>query len=430
MKVLLSAYACEPSTGSEPGVGWNWVRQIARFHEVWVITRANHRGSIESALAKGPLPNVHWVYFDLPRWVRFWKKGERGQHAYYYLWQFGAYFLANKLHRQIGFDLAHHVTYGASWFPTFLPLLSVPFVWGPVGAGRPSPKAFHREFSFRGKVNEWARQGLLVLSQLDPIHRLIEKRASMILAISPATVEHLKPTSRRRAVLFSQVGIDSEELASFCKQRDDGWTSFRLLSVGRLLYWKGFALGIKAFALFNEQFPKSEYWIVGHGPERARLVRLVSSMGLPSVVRFLGGLSREDYFDRLVHCNVLVYPSLHEPGAFVIAEAMAARRPVICLDVGEPATIVTRETGIKIPASSPEVVVTRIAQACALLANNPLLCERLGDAGRKRVLDFFQWDVKGVAMMEIYNRLSRRAEPLRPEGCGHLKRLEYPPNSL
>lgn len=406
MKVLLSAYACEPGKGSEPGVGWNWVRQIARFHQVWVITRANNRALIESALAKEPLPSVRWVYYDLPSWARFWKKGAHGLHLYYFLWQLGAYFLGSKLQRQVGFDLAHHVTFGASWFPTFLPLLSVPFIWGPVGAGLPSPKAFHREFSIRGKVNEWARQGLHVLSQSDPIHRLVENRASMILAISPATVEQLKPTSRRRALLFSQVGVDSKELALLCEKRTNGWTSFRLLSVGRLLYWKGFVLGLKAFALFNKQFPNSEYWIVGDGPERARLARLVSSMGLSSAVRFLGRLSREDYFDRLVQCNVLVHTGLHEPGAFVIAEAMAARRPVICFDLGEPASIVTGETGIKIPASSPEIAVTRISQACALLAGNPSLCERMGDAGRKRVLDFFQWDVKGVAMMEIYNKLS------------------------
>jgi hypothetical protein len=70
LRVLVSAYACEPEKGSEPAVGWNMVGQIARFHEVWVITRANNQEPIEKALATKPLPNVHWVYFDLPRWAR------------------------------------------------------------------------------------------------------------------------------------------------------------------------------------------------------------------------------------------------------------------------------------------------------------------------------------------------------------------------
>ena len=91
MKLLISAYACEPGLGSEPGVGWNCVRQAARFHEVWVLTRKNNREPIENALKTVPLENVHFAYFDLPRWARFWKRGTRGLHLYYYLWQIGAY---------------------------------------------------------------------------------------------------------------------------------------------------------------------------------------------------------------------------------------------------------------------------------------------------------------------------------------------------
>ena len=410
MKVLVSAYACEPGRGSEPGVGWNWVCQAARFHEVWVITRWKHRSPIEASLARQRMPNVHWVYFDLPRWARFWKKGDRGVHPYYCLWQLALYFVARKLHRQVGFDLVHHVTFGAFWFPTFLPLLPVPFVWGPVGAGFPSPKAFRREFSFRGKVDEWARQALLAVSRLDPIRRQTEKRASVILAVSPVTVGELRPKNREKALLFSQVGVDWKELASLPEKRSNGGSHFRLLSVGRLLHWKGFALGIKAFALFNQQYPNSEYCIIGDGPERTRLAQLVSSMGLSAAVQLPGSLSRRDYLRQLVHSDLLVHPSLHEPGAYVIAEAMAARLPVICLDFGEPASIVTPETGIKIPLSSPEGVVAGISQACVLLAANPSLCGRMGDAGRQRILDIFEWNKKGLIMAKIYESLSATKE--------------------
>src|SRR5579864_6502517 len=151
LKVLMSAYAFEPERGSEPGVGWNWVQQIGKSEKVWVITKANNRRTIESALAKEPLPNVHFVYFDLPRWASFWKRGLRGIHAYYYLWQLGAYLVARRLHRQVGFDLVHHVTFVNYWMPSFLVLLPVPFLWGPVGGGESAPRAFWHFFSLRGK---------------------------------------------------------------------------------------------------------------------------------------------------------------------------------------------------------------------------------------------------------------------------------------
>lgn len=127
MKILFSAYACEPGEGSEPGIGWNWVKQIASFaDEVWVITRANNRAGIEETLAKEPLPNVRWAYFDLPSWARFWK-GQRGVHLYYYLWQIGAYRIGKRLHKEVGFDLVHHVAFVTYWLPGFLALLPVPF---------------------------------------------------------------------------------------------------------------------------------------------------------------------------------------------------------------------------------------------------------------------------------------------------------------
>ena len=58
--ILLSAYACEPDQGSEPGIGWNWAVSLARAgHSVWVLTRANNHEAIDRALARQPLRNLH-----------------------------------------------------------------------------------------------------------------------------------------------------------------------------------------------------------------------------------------------------------------------------------------------------------------------------------------------------------------------------------
>ncbi len=87
-KVLLSAYACEPGRGSEPEVGWRWAVELAGLgYQVWVLTRANNRAAIERGLAsRAPIPSLHFVYYDLPGWARWWKKGGRGVRLYYVLW--------------------------------------------------------------------------------------------------------------------------------------------------------------------------------------------------------------------------------------------------------------------------------------------------------------------------------------------------------
>lgn len=404
LRILISAYGCEPGKGSEQAVGWNWALQISRWHEVWVITRANNQEPIEKALAANPLKNLHWVYFDLPRWARFWKRSDRGLYAYYYLWQLFIYFVARRLSREVRFDVVHHVTFGNFWSPSFLSLLPVPFIWGPVGAGLPAPKPFWTEFSFRGKVNEWLRAAALFMARLDPVRAMTEDRARMILAVSSGTAKAFTRKSQRKISLFSGVGFDSSEFDELEDARSSGSATFTVLSVGRLVHWKGFALAIKAFAIFHKAHPNSRHWIVGSGPEKAKLVELANSLGVSECVHFMGAVSREDYLGLVRSCDLFLYPSLHEPGAFVIIEAMATRKPVVCLDLGEPALLVNEKTGIRVPAHSPDQVANDLAAALASLASDPALCERMGQAGRQRVQEHFRWEEKGAFMAAFYEK--------------------------
>ena len=47
MRILVSAYACEPGRGSEPGVGWHFAEEMSKRHSLTVVTRANNRSAIE-----------------------------------------------------------------------------------------------------------------------------------------------------------------------------------------------------------------------------------------------------------------------------------------------------------------------------------------------------------------------------------------------
>ncbi len=403
LKVLISAYACEPGKGSEPGVGWNWVCQISRFaDEVWVITRANNRPAIESALEKEPLPNVHWVYFDLPRWARFWKKGQRGVHIYYYLWQIGIYFVAKQLHKKVGFDLVHHLTFGNYWMPSFLPLLPVPFIWGPVGGGESAPNDFYKTFSFRGRLYEHARNLARWLGEHDPFVRMTARKAAFALVKAQETAERLMKLGVAGVGLISEVALSSDEIQKLFTLPVHIGNPFRLLSLGRLLHWKGFHLGLEAFARFVQEFPQSEYWLIGDGPERKNLEHLAQRLGIADKARFFGTLPREEVLRKLAEVDVLIHPSLHDSGGWVCVEAMAVGRPVICLDLGGPALQVTEETGFKIPANSPEQVVKDIASVMLMLAENPELRRKMGEAGKERVSKLFNWDIKGKQINEIY----------------------------
>src|SRR5687768_5860297 len=108
LRVLISAYACEPGRGSEQGVGWNWVLQAAQDNDVTVLTRSNQRAAIESGLASFSGNPPHFVYLENRVLLPFKRKG-RGARWYYYFWQFSSFLVGRRLHKERRFDLVHHL---------------------------------------------------------------------------------------------------------------------------------------------------------------------------------------------------------------------------------------------------------------------------------------------------------------------------------
>ena len=113
MKILLSSYACEPSSGSEPFIGWSSALAIAKKHEVWVATSEANRQRIDLAIESRTIPeNLHFLYLGenqpphpnrmLAR-LQGWRR--------YNNWSRILLRYAREWHKEIKFDLTHHVTY-------------------------------------------------------------------------------------------------------------------------------------------------------------------------------------------------------------------------------------------------------------------------------------------------------------------------------
>jgi glycosyltransferase involved in cell wall biosynthesis len=207
----------------------------------------------------------------------------------------------------------------------------------------------------------------------------------------------------RRVELFSAMGFQRTQFDSLARLPDPPHEPFRFVSIGRLLHWKGFQFGLRAFAA--AALDAAEYWIVGAGPERARLERHARVLGVESRVRFCGALSRPETLARLAACHVLVHPSLHDSGGWVCLEAMAAGRPVICLDLGGPAEQVTDATGIKVPARHPEQAVADLALAMSSLARDSERRSALAAAARQRVEEEYLWEHKGERLDSLFAAL-------------------------
>ena len=407
MKILLSAYACEPNRGSEPGVGWNVAKELAQLHQVWVFTSNTHRSKIKAELVARPIENLRVVYFDPLGWIYNWSlEGKRSQldvYLHYYLWQLWAYFYGRSLYKKVKFDIVHHVTYVKYYNPSFLSLLPVPFVWGPVGGGDQAPKAFWQDFSRRNRWFEHSRNLVRVLGELDPFVQLTARRSAVAIATTNNTAQRLKALGASKIQVMSESGLSAAELQQLATLKPTDSDCIRFISMGRLLHWKGFYLGLRAFAKAN--LPQAEYWFLGKGPAIESLKALAVELGIARRVKFLGWWPREDCLLYLGQCHVLVHPSLHDSGGWVCLEAMAASKPVICLNLGGPDVQVTKEAGYKISAINPNQAVKDIALAMTALATDDRLRSQMGEAGRQVVFERYNWDRKILAQVQIYKQI-------------------------
>jgi glycosyltransferase involved in cell wall biosynthesis len=336
MRILVSAYACEPGRGSEPGAGWNWARELAAHHDVWILTRANNREPIEAELRLHPEPRMHFIFVDLPDWIRRWKRGQRGIHAYAYAWQLAARRAARAAHTQYRFELVHHLTFASVVTPALTALPGVPFVWGPVGGGVRVPWRLVFDAGPQALSYEALRSTRRITARyLDPFLRWTWRRADLILAQNRETLSWLPAAHQRKARIAPNAGVDDEEIRDTPRDDRDG---FVVVAAGRLIHLKAFSLAVRAVAKVRDL--PVRLLVAGDGPEGIRLERLARRLGIQDRVTLLGLLPRDALLELLASADALLFPSLHDESPLVVVEAMSQGALPIVLDIGGSATLV------------------------------------------------------------------------------------------
>lgn len=419
LQVLVSAYACNPTSSLQlhPGediTGWRLVGQISRFHRVWVITHSYNREGVEAARAAGAYPDVDFRFLDLGRFWGLLYKVEFGQRIYYYLWQLRAWRLARKLHRRIGFDLAHHLTFGNDWIGSFIgAFLPVPYIHGPVGGGQRTPRPLLAEYTRYGRFAEWVRETAQRFGRRDFVRRRCLRKAKAILVCNEETRAMIPSSDRDKVFYFPVNGISNDDLALFPPPVSPDGRGIRFLTAGRMHRLKGFALGVRAFGRLVKSRPDSEFWIVGKGEEEEAVKAAAREAGVADKLRLIPWLPRTELLKLMSQVDAFVFPSFRDGGGAVVVEGMAAGKPVVVLDAGGPGSHIDEFWGIKVPPSTPEVTVERLASAMERLAADPGLRDRLGRAARRRVEEFYLYDREGERMQEIYRFALGRGEAPR-----------------
>ncbi len=176
---------------------------------------------------------------------------------------------------------------------------------------------------------------------------------------------------------------------------------FRVLAIGRLTYYKGHDVLIRAAA----DLADSRILIVGAGEQRASLAALVQTLGLGDRVKLTGFQPEADLNALLASCDVLCLPSLERTEAFglVLLEAMRFGKPVIVGDIpGSGAGWVTQQAGhgLRVPPGAPVTLATALRE----LQHDPARRQTLGQAGAKALQERFGIEPVAVDVAKLYRR--------------------------
>ena len=393
MKLLISTYACAPNRGSEHGVGWNWTTEAHRQgHEVWAMASTSHRAAIEAACrADSALAGIRWCFPEVPGWPLTPGVEPTWERTYNLLWQRMALRHARALHREVGFDLVHHLTWGGVRAPTFLGALGVPLAVGPIGGGETSPAALRDAFPLRGRITERVRDVSNATITLNPIVRGGLVDADIIFVKTLETRDLLTPAMQQRTQPFIELTLSPGQIQS---GRRSPPASPRLLFAGRLLYWKGAHIAIHALAELSRRMPQARLTIVGKGPEEARLRALSATLGVAERTEFIPWLPQAQLFDLYDSHSLFVFPSLHDSSGNVVLESLARGLPVMCLDLGGPRQIVTPRSGIVVPTAGRDTaaVAAAMAEEMARLFADPARLAALSRGAIARAGDFLLRD--------------------------------------
>lgn len=264
---------------------------------------------------------------------------------------------------------------------------------------------------FKGKVavswhSDIVKQKKL-LKLYAPLLRSLLRRADIIFVATKGHIkgsDWLRPYTRKCRVLPYGVNVEDYLTAPekpLLTEKCTNKGSVKIFFTGRLVYYKGVDVLLKAFRAANLR--NAELFIAGSGELEDSLRHFAVSSGIGDRVHFLGFLDDDDLKQAYADCDIFVLPSVEKSEAFGIVqlEAMASGKPVINtrLPSGVPYVSIHGRTGLTVPPKDYRI----LAAAMRTLASDESLRKKYGEAARKRAAEHF--DEKTI-IDRLYNYLS------------------------
>lgn len=408
LKILINAYACSPGMGSEPGMAWNWVSNLAKFCELYIITEGEFRDKIEevvSTLEQGK--NMHFYYNPVSEEIRkmCWNQGDWRFYKYYREWQWKTYLMAKDICSKEKIDVLHQLNMIGFREPGYLWKLSkengVPFVWGPIGGLKQFPTAYLQGAGVKMKLFNRLKN-ILNIWQLKHDKRVNEafRTAKLLVSSIPDSYHAIKKYKGKESIIIPETGCFlSEDIPT--DRFDEEY--FHVMWVGKFDFRKQLPLALRAIAISDN--PNIVLDIYGSGSDEniASVKNLIDSLGITDKVVWHGNQPNDVVMNAMRKSQLFFFTSVSEDTSTVVLEAVSNRLPVLCFNACGMAAVIDDKVGRKVSLSNPIQSAKDFARLLNELEYDRTLLKRMSENCKQRQLDL-SWEEKAKTMVKWYEK--------------------------
>lgn len=405
MKILINCYACSPYKGSEPGMGWNFVRCLSKKHELHIITESKFQPDLEKYFSEHPEERkaYHFYFIRKERHKKLRKIWPPSYYWFYSKWQREAYKLAKELDQKENFDLIHQLNMIGYREPGYLWKMNKPFVWGPIGGFNITPWQLLPSMGLYGFIFFFLRN-LINLWQMHTNSRVKNAicKADAVICATQEDKERIFKLWGVHSLLISEVGL-TDRLAFQNSVME------RLPNNLLKVCWSGLHIPRKSLNLLIESLAvcsnrdNIELHVLGSGTCTNKWKNLSRKLRL-SNIRWYGSIDRNNAMEVMGNCHVFTQTSLSDATSTVLLEALSMGIPVIALNHLGFANVLTNDCGIKINVTTKKKVVNDIAHALDWLYEHEEKRREMSIGAFERA-KAFSWERKAEMIDEIYKKI-------------------------
>jgi glycosyltransferase involved in cell wall biosynthesis len=414
INVLINAYAIRPASGSEPGMGWNWVVHLAKHCNLYIITEGEWKDEVDAAVELLPQrENLHFYYLPVTEKVRemCWNQGQWLFYLHYQNWQKRVLPLAEEIISNHRIDIIHQLNMVGFREPGYLwKIRDIPFVWGPVGGMENMPLRYIRDAGF-GKQAIVLVKNLLNTLQVK-YHRRVRKamfRAGQLIASGEGI----------KRIIFREFGLQSVTMnETGCFPSTTSWepapddSTFSVVWVGKFFYSKQLGLALRVIAALK-QLKGLQFHIIGTGSEVdvKRYQQLADELGIQAMCVWHGKMGNKKVHEMMHSSHIMLFTSVMEATSTVILEAISNNLPVVCFNTCGFGPLIDESIGCRVELSDPQTSIREFKEKIEYLYTHRQVLHKMSENCSVKRNGELSWPVKAERMLQVYEKLvSKRFE--------------------